>query len=57
MRIVQEASDRVVNYLNPDTRKPLIAMIEHQLIKRHVPALIEKVTGAERHGLMSSILP
>jgi hypothetical protein len=56
MRIVQEASDRVVNYLNPDTRKPLIAMIEHQLIKRHVPALIEKVTGAERHGLMSSIL-
>ena len=57
MRIVQEASDRVVNYLNPDTRKPLIAMIEHQLIKRHVPALIEKVKGAERHGLMSSILP
>lgn len=40
-RLVDE-SDRVLHYLEPATKKPLIATVEAQLIEHHVASIIAK---------------
>lgn len=37
-----DENDRVLHYLEPSTKKPLIASVETQLIESHVPAIIAK---------------
>lgn len=40
-RLVDE-SERVLHYLEPSTKKALIATVEAQLIEKHCPAIIAK---------------
>lgn len=37
-----QASEAVVQYLEPGTKKPLMLAIEQQLLKPHTSALVEK---------------
>lgn len=40
---LQEEHERCILYLEANTRKPLIATTEKQLLERHTSAIIEKV--------------
>lgn len=39
---LQEENERCLHYLDPSTRKPLIAIVEKQLLEQHVGAILEK---------------
>ncbi|XLT14181.1 hypothetical protein HN51_059871, partial [Arachis hypogaea] len=39
---LQEEHDRYLIYLDTSTRKSLIATAEKQLLKRHIPAILDK---------------
>ncbi|KAJ0405103.1 hypothetical protein P43SY_000514 [Pythium insidiosum] len=39
---LQDENDRVVHYLDPSTRKPLIHAVESQLLRPHATALLER---------------
>eukprot|EP01103_Thecamoeba_quadrilineata_P014277 TRINITY_DN4208_c0_g1_i1.p1 TRINITY_DN4208_c0_g1~~TRINITY_DN4208_c0_g1_i1.p1 ORF type:complete len:785 (-),score=106.82 TRINITY_DN4208_c0_g1_i1:223-2577(-) len=39
---INEEADRIVQYLDPTTRKPLITCVERQLLELHVPLILEK---------------
>lgn len=41
-RRLTEENDRVTRYLDPFTRRSLIAVVEQELIKRHVQTAVEK---------------
>jgi cullin-4 len=41
-RRLTEEYERCQHYLDTSTRKPLISAVEHQLLERHVAALLEK---------------
>ncbi|QHN83372.1 Cullin [Arachis hypogaea] len=43
---LQEEHDRYLIYLDTSTRKSLIATAEKQLLKRHIPAILDKVVTA-----------
>lgn len=40
-RLVEE-NDRVLHYLDPQTKKPLISWVEKQLLEQHIQALLSK---------------
>ena len=48
-RRLAEEHERCQQYLGPSTRKPLIALVEQQLLRSHVAALLDKGFA----GLMS----
>ena len=39
---LKEESDRISNYLDWKTKNPLTKVVDDELIKRHVEALLEK---------------
>ena len=41
-RRLAEEYERCQHYLDPATRKPLIAAVEAQLLERHIGAILEK---------------
>jgi cullin-4 len=47
---LSEEYDRCVNYLDPATRKPLVAATERQLLERHMAAIIDKGFAAMLDG-------
>lgn len=42
LNVSTQASDAIVQYLEPHTKRPLLTAIEEQLLKPHVMALLEK---------------
>lgn len=41
-RRLQEEYDRCSQYLDTDTRKPLIATLEREILAKHIPAILER---------------
>ena len=46
---IQEENERVGHYLDMQTRKPLIAVLDSQLLQLHVQAILDKVS---REGII-----
>ena len=57
---LQEENERCLIYLDANTRKPLVATAERQLLVRHVTAILDKVavldTITNRNNFLSSCL-
>ncbi|GLE07208.1 hypothetical protein PINS_up017205 [Pythium insidiosum] len=47
---LQEENERVVHYLDPSTRKPLIHVVESQLLRPHATALLDRGFDALMDG-------
>ena len=48
-RRLAEEYERCQHYLDPATRKPLIAAVEAQLLERHIGAVLEKGAHSNQH--------